>query len=280
MVKFSHTYTGGAPLKATKTLGVGIIALATPLLVLATTMPAAQASDVTASLNLTNQCVWTFGTESASIALASDSGANYTGAALTINNSVDANPIGLSIGLGSSIDGDIARQVPGDTTACSFFNVIQSKKVTATLGAAVKFAAVNNASQAETGMDFSIASGNPLTVKTDPGTNCNMSYFTNSGEDFAASPAALSITATLGSVDALQNHSVAASGAVPIPNFLAARDTAHGDAGVNDSTYKVQCLPTITISTTIPLGMTPDEPGTTYSFSGPEIVFAMAPLVG
>jgi len=266
-------------LKATKTLGVGIIALATPLLVLATTMPAAQASDVTASLNLTNQCVWTFGTESASIALASDSDAKYTGAALTIDNAGDANPIGLSIGLGSSIDGTIAREATVNTTACSFFNVIQSKKVTATLGTDVKFAATDKDSVLEPGMDFSIASGNPLTVKTAPGTNCNMSYFTNSGDDFAdASPAALSITETIGSVDALQNHLSAVTGKVPIPNFLDGRNTTHAVDGTDDDTYKIQCLPTITISTTIPLGKKPVWPGTTYSFSGPVIVFAMAPL--
>jgi hypothetical protein len=250
-------------LKATKTLGAGIIALATPLFVLAATMPAAQAnpSDVDASINLTNTCAWKFGSVPAQISLASSTG-KYIGDALEISNSTTFN---IAVGVGSSIDNTIpiAKDGADSTTDCSFFNDVKAAVVSATLTGSSTFAATNASSVLEPNMDFTLDSTYPLSISADPSTNCNQTYFTNGTNNLDTS-GFQSVSVVADSVDAIKSR--------VIPSFIGARVP---DYSVS-STYKIQCIPEMTIKTTIPADKIPLVPGTTYSFAGPGVLFSMA----
>jgi hypothetical protein len=263
VVKFSHTYTRGAPLKATKTLGAGIIALATPLFVLAATMPAAQAnpSDVDASIDLTNTCAWKFGSVPAEITLTSSTG-EYIGDALVITNSTTFN---IAVGVGSSIDGSIAIDLGGldSTTDCSFFNDVKAAVVSATLTDSSTFAASNASGVLEPNMNFTLNSTYPLSISADPSTNCNQTYFTN-GTDNLDTSGFQSVDTVGQAVEAIKSRA--------IPSFIGERIPDYS----LETTYKIQCIPDMTLKTTIPADKIPLVPGTTYSFAGPGILFSMA----
>lgn len=242
-------------MKATKTLGAGFIALATPLLVLAAAMPAAQATDVTASINLTSTCQWKIANTASAIVLSSN-GKKYQGDDLALSQDTT---LTVGAGLGSSTDGSIPSSYLGSTTDCSFFNNIKGVEVTASLSNQAGFTATNNVGDVEGGMGFTFSAANPLNLAVLSDTFCNSPYF----DDVAAS------TNQEVPVVALGDYSVVVK-SKSIPNFV--------EAGVADYTaakYKIQCLQQFQINVNIPSGLIPVKPGTAYEFSGPVILIAM-----
>jgi hypothetical protein len=242
-------------LKATKTLGAGFIALATPLLVLAAAMPAAQATDVTASINLTSTCQWKIANTASTIVLSSN-GEKYQGDDLGLYQNTS---LTVGAGLGSSIDGDIPVSLSGNTTDCSFFNNIKGVEVTATLTNQAGFTATDNTGTVENGMGFSFTEANPLNFNVAAGTYCPMELF-----DLEAA-----LTGSDVPVISLGDSSVVVTSAT-IPNFVAARQPNY-----TEPNYKIQCLQDFVINVNIPSGLIPEKPGTAYEFSGPVILIAM-----
>lgn len=259
-------------MKQSKKLGAGLLALALPTMIFAMSSVGANAATVSSTVDAIDKCVWEISNNTVSTSLTSTE--KYVGDALTVTGTLSSLGLGftgsLAPGTGTGLDANTS-------TECSFYNNIQNNKITATVlsqtgtavsetGAAITTQEIGQLFQASYGtsgaelatytpdsdMNFEISTTRALTLtgSASAGKACNGAF---------TSPGSGSITSAGGSMDAIVN-----SGGLSNTYAGAANIRCTGDFLLSIDVKAV---------TGVPAGA-----GMSYSFTGPEVVFALSPI--
>lgn len=226
-----------------KMLGALLVSAALPIAMLAIGSPAANAVSVSSEITTYDDCVWALNDVPSSINL--NTNEVFKG---------DAMMVGTQISPKLGFAGDTASATSGESKACSFYNSVDTKKLTIALEGANNFVASfggpNAAADPE--MNFGLSASRALAMSVDVSSpNCTApvsGVWTGAGHNFIG----------------LGAHETVLFGWGNDPQPADTYET--GDAS--------RCAPVIVLALEIP-GTTgaPEGAGEQYSFAGPSMTF-------
>ena len=137
--------------------GSGAASLSVLGIAIALAVPVANAAEVSAQINVTDNCAWALAGAPEEISLYAGEGVKYEGAELPMSYVFS----GLGLGLAGSQGGQSANQ--GDSTECSFYSDVKNPKVELSLDTTSRFfATYGGGSTRDSLMDFSLTAEKPL----------------------------------------------------------------------------------------------------------------------
>ena len=221
--------------------GALVASLSLPLMLATFSVPLANAASVSSSVETVDNCKWVMANIPEAIAMSAAPNAKFNGDALKVSAALGGPTLGLS--------GDVTTVVidAESSTACSFYNVVLNSSMSATLDGLAFVASYLNGETPilDDKMDFSLATGVPLTFTPDDGV-CAIPW----------APLTINMTNT----DAYE---------------MIGYEAATGDYVAGAAPW---CSPTGAISLEIPQRSTvPRGAGKSYVWTGPTLTFSSTP---
>lgn len=227
------------------TSGLATIGLSVLGISFALSLPAANATEVTAEVRAIDGCSWAIAGSPEEINLTAGDGVKYEGAELGMSYSFS----GLSLGLAGSQDSQSANE--GDSSECGFYSDIKNSQIEVTLTTTNQFTASYGSGTRDALMDFGLTGDNPLTFTATRVQSC------------LGDP-----QFTLASSTDMTEVSI-------VPWKLIETNTLNNDY---DPAVNQRCGINLRMDVKIPaFDGVPSGAGSSYSFTGPAITIALVP---